>query len=98
MRKIRPGKSDTYSEKDFGTQVVFQNYITGNASNAQLILGCNLKTKSKPKNSKTTMKKILYILFFALTLATSFTACTEENVAPKTSEGGGNGGGLDPKS
>ena len=44
------------------------------------------------------MKKILYILFFALTLATSFTACTEENVAPKTSEGGGNGGGLDPKS
>ena len=44
------------------------------------------------------MKKILYILFFALTLATSFTACTEENVAPKTNDGTGNGGGIDPKS
>jgi len=78
--------------------VVFQNYITRNASNAQLILACNLKTKSKPKNIKATMKKILYILFFALTLATSFTACTEENVAPKTNDGTGNGGGIDPKS
>jgi len=43
------------------------------------------------------MKKILYVILFVITIATSFTACTEENVAPKTNEGG-SGGGIDPKS
>lgn len=43
------------------------------------------------------MKKLIYIALLAFTLATSFTACTEENVKPKTSEGGGGGGGTDPK-
>ena len=44
------------------------------------------------------MKKILYIVLFAFAIATSFTACTEESVAPKTSEGGAGGPtGPDPK-
>lgn len=43
------------------------------------------------------MKKLIYVALFALTLATTFTACTEENVKPKTSEGGTGGGGIDPK-
>ncbi len=43
------------------------------------------------------MKKFLYTLLFAFTLATTFSACTEENVAPKTNEGGGIGTGTDPK-
>jgi len=60
-------------------------------------LGCNLKTKSKPKNTKATMKRFLYILLFTFIIATSFTACTEENVAPKTSDGNGGGNGGDPK-
>jgi hypothetical protein len=43
------------------------------------------------------MKKFLYSLLFAVTLAASFSACTDENVAPKTNEGGTGGGGTDPK-
>lgn len=43
------------------------------------------------------MKKLLYILAFAFTIATSFTACTDENVKPQTNEGGSQGSGIDPK-
>jgi hypothetical protein len=43
------------------------------------------------------MKKFLYSLLFALTIAASFSACTDENVAPKTNEGGTTGTGSDPK-
>jgi hypothetical protein len=43
------------------------------------------------------MKKILYVIVVAFALATSFTACTDENVKPQTNEGGGMGGGIDPK-
>jgi len=43
------------------------------------------------------MKKFLYILLFALIITTSFTACTEENVAPKTNDGGQSGAVNDPK-
>ena len=37
------------------------------------------------------MKKIIYTLLIAFASALSFTACTEEEVAPNT-ENGGNGG------
>lgn len=39
------------------------------------------------------MKKLIYILMFALVIAMTFTACTEEEVAPKSEleNGGGNG-------
>jgi hypothetical protein len=43
------------------------------------------------------MKKIVYTLLLVLTLATSFSACTDENVAPKTNEGGTGGSSADPK-
>jgi hypothetical protein len=39
------------------------------------------------------MKKLFYIIMFALTSAASFTACTEEEVTPNGTEipnGGGN--------
>jgi hypothetical protein len=41
------------------------------------------------------MKKIIYIILFALTSSLAITACTEEEVAPSTSENGG-GSGHDP--
>ena len=44
------------------------------------------------------MKKLLYVLAFAFAIATSFTACTDENVKPQTNEGGASGSGIDPKS
>ena len=43
------------------------------------------------------MKKVLYTVALAFVLATSFTACTDENVKPQTNEGGAMGGGIDPK-
>ncbi len=43
------------------------------------------------------MKKVLYAVAIAFVLATSFTACTDENVKPQTNEGGGQGSGIDPK-
>jgi hypothetical protein len=52
----------------------------------------NLNHKPKP-----TMKKFIYAVLFAFTIATTFTACTEENVKPKTNEGGTGGGAIDPK-
>lgn len=44
------------------------------------------------------MKKVLYTIAIAFVLATSFTACTDENVKPQTNEGGAMGMGIDPKS
>jgi len=43
------------------------------------------------------MKKIIYVLALVFALATTFTACTDENVKPQTNEGGGIGAGIDPK-
>ena len=43
------------------------------------------------------MKKFIAVLALAFALATSFTACTDENVKPQTNEGGGSGGSIDPK-
>jgi hypothetical protein len=43
------------------------------------------------------MKKVFYVLALAFVLATSFTACTDENVKPQTNEGGSGGIGSDPK-
>jgi hypothetical protein len=43
------------------------------------------------------MKKFFYSVLFAVTLAASFSACTDENVAPKTNEGGTTGTTTDPK-
>jgi hypothetical protein len=43
------------------------------------------------------MKKLFYVLALSFVLATSFTACTDENVKPQTNEGGGSGNGIDPK-
>jgi hypothetical protein len=43
------------------------------------------------------MKKFIYTLLFLVTLASSFSACTDENVAPKTNEGGTGSGSTDPK-
>jgi hypothetical protein len=43
------------------------------------------------------MKKILYAILFSVTLATTLSACTEENVAPKTNEGGSGTPTADPK-
>ena len=43
------------------------------------------------------MKKLLCVLALAFVLATSFTACTDENVKPQTNEGGSGGIGQDPK-
>ena len=47
------------------------------------------------------MKKLLYVLAIFFVLATTFTACTDENVKPQTADGtsggGAGGGGLDPK-
>ncbi|MEY4931121.1 MAG: hypothetical protein RI909_1845 [Bacteroidota bacterium] len=37
------------------------------------------------------MKKIIYIMLFAVLASASFTACTEEEVKPQTE--GSNGGG-----
>ncbi len=42
------------------------------------------------------MKKLIYILLFAFVTAVSFTACTEEEVAPSTELNGG-GNPSDPK-
>ncbi len=42
------------------------------------------------------MKKLLYTILFALTLATSISACTEELVTPAEQAPGG-GGFEDPK-
>lgn len=43
------------------------------------------------------MKKLLYILAFTFVIATSFTACTDENVKPQTNEGGSGGSTPDRK-
>ena len=43
------------------------------------------------------MKKILYILLFAVASAITFTACTEDEVTPKTEDNSTPGGGtIDP--
>ena len=43
------------------------------------------------------MKKLLYIVLFALVCAGSFTACTEEEVTPSTElDNGGGHGSIDP--
>jgi hypothetical protein len=44
------------------------------------------------------MKKILYTLLLLVTIATTFTACTEEVVEPKVEEttSGTGGSGTDP--
>lgn len=43
------------------------------------------------------MKKLLYILLFALVSASAITACTEEEVAPSSSSlGSGGAGAVDP--
>jgi hypothetical protein len=42
------------------------------------------------------MKKIIYILLFTLVSAVSITACTEEEVAPSSSNGGGRGSADGP--
>jgi hypothetical protein len=42
------------------------------------------------------MKKIAYALLLLFALAGTFSACTDENVAPTTQQAGG-GGGIDPK-
>jgi hypothetical protein len=42
--------------------------------------------KTKPKT--TDMKKIIFTLLIAFLSAVSFTACTEEEVAPSTENGG----------
>jgi hypothetical protein len=42
------------------------------------------------------MKKFIYILLLAFVCATSFTACTEEEVAPKSELDNGGGLGSDP--
>lgn len=44
------------------------------------------------------MKKLIYSLMFALVVALTFTACTEEEVAPKSElENGGANGITDGK-
>lgn len=43
------------------------------------------------------MKKLIYILLFTVTVAMSFTACTEEEVTPTTDMENGGGQGSDPK-
>ncbi len=42
------------------------------------------------------MKKLFYILFIALVSALTFSACTEEEVAPSTELNGAGGGAADP--
>jgi hypothetical protein len=42
------------------------------------------------------MKKIIYIILFALVSAASITACTEEEVTPLSSNGGGRGSADGP--
>lgn len=42
------------------------------------------------------MKKLIYILMFALVTAVSFTSCTEEEVAPSTELENGLGEASDP--
>jgi hypothetical protein len=42
------------------------------------------------------MKKVLYILAFAVVTSVAFTACTEEVVTPKTENNNGSGTGTDP--
>jgi len=42
------------------------------------------------------MKKLFYIVLFALTTAMTVTACTEEEIKPQTELNGG-GNGIDPK-
>jgi len=37
------------------------------------------------------MKKIIYIVLIAITTSLTIISCTEENVAPKTENGGGVG-------
>jgi hypothetical protein len=42
------------------------------------------------------MKKIIYIILFALVSSVAITACTEEEVAPSSSNGGGRGSADGP--
>ncbi len=43
------------------------------------------------------MKKFIYIAFFALVSAASFSACSEEEIKPQTTMEGGGAGSVDPK-
>jgi hypothetical protein len=44
------------------------------------------------------MKKLLYILLFAIVSASTITACTEEEVTPSSQDAVASGGGVtDPK-
>ena len=43
------------------------------------------------------MKKFFYVLLFAFTIALSFTACTEEEVAPTSELENGGGEAIDDK-
>lgn len=43
------------------------------------------------------MKKLFYALMIVIGASLTFTACTEEEVAPATEEFNGGGGGSDPK-
>ncbi|MCU0396838.1 MAG: hypothetical protein MUC73_01925 [Cyclobacteriaceae bacterium] len=42
------------------------------------------------------MKKIIYILLLAFVVSVSFTACTEEEIKPKSELEGLGGNGSDP--
>jgi hypothetical protein len=42
------------------------------------------------------MKKILYILLLVVVCAATFTACSEDEVTPKTENTNGGGNGQDP--
>jgi hypothetical protein len=43
------------------------------------------------------MKKVIYMLLFAIASSIAFTACTEEEVAPTTVMNGGGGSIEEPK-
>jgi hypothetical protein len=43
------------------------------------------------------MKKLIYILLFALSVSATFTACTEEEVTPTEMSRNSGGGISDPK-
>jgi hypothetical protein len=54
-------------------------------------LAYKIKTKSHKPKFNNYMKKILYVTLFTFLIATSITACTEEEVAPKTEQANGGG-------
>ncbi|NJM25721.1 MAG: hypothetical protein HC859_09760 [Bacteroidia bacterium] len=67
-----------------------------NSSNIPPTFGLqfNQKNKQKPK-AQNHMKKLFYVLMFALASGLAITSCTEEEVKPSTDNGGG-GGQIDP--